>query len=239
MQNPADGRDGTQGDLGPGIWRGGCERDSANTSLCLSRRVKGSVASLHRPLSSASHASHSKPSQLHSGCACSLLGLSALVLAPFTSAPASLTASPCSRPHTATPTTQMLTSGFWPEACDCLPQGKSSPSEAGFQVRVWTLSVPLVALVPSHCPGSAPNHPEVTQLPGLGEQDQGSPRQAVTVNPHSGSWISVIPARSFVLTTTEASPAWTNMQTQGCAGQGPRSGPHQQARWGFHCLSKA
>lgn len=104
---------------------GAAERDSASTSLCLAHTVKGSVASLLRPLSSASHASHSKASQLHSCHDCSLLGLPALVPAPFTMAPASLTASSSSRPPAVAPTAQLLTCGLCQD-----PVTQSTPGEA-------------------------------------------------------------------------------------------------------------
>ena len=78
---------------------------------------------------------------------------------------------------------------------------------------------------------------------GLGSRAHGSPRRAVMVNSQSVSWISVIPARSFVLTTTEANRAPANMRTQGCAGQGspptPAHAPRQAGRGGFHGLSQA
>lgn len=77
---------------------------------------------------------------------------------------------------------------------------------------------------------------------GLGSRARGSPRRAVTVNSQSVSWISVIPARSFVLTPTEANRAPANMRTQGCAGQGPPPPlrPTLPGKpGGFHGLSQA
>ena len=62
------------------------------------------------------------------------------------------------------------------------------------------------------------------------------------VNSQSVSWISVIPARSFVLTTTEANRAPANMRTQGCAGQGspptPAHAPRQAGGGGSTALAR-